>query len=327
EPGHARALHRRGPCPAPRPQPACRGRPRHRRAARQPAVPGPRARGSRHPRSAGGVAAGTGMDRFAAGPPRRGQVARGGARRRAPRAARAPGPEPRERPAHLAARREHRRARTLERRGGRGRRACSRRRGADRRGRAPPARDLGMCKDLARSSGLTVAAGTSGFRPPEQERHGRVDARADIWAMSALLSWLAKGSRRPAALTRALSRGMAENPRRRPADVEAWLASIEEALAEPPADPPAEASAPAAHAETAEAGAAPARPRRRARMALAAVLLVVGLAAGLGLGERVWHDPPVAAADGVSVAIDGPEEVSVGETATFTADVTGAETW
>src|SRR5699024_10455054 len=33
------------------------------------------------------------------------------------------------------------------------------------------------------------------------------------------------------------------------------------------------------------------------------------------------------AADGVSVAIDGPEEVSVGETATFTADVTGAETW
>ena len=187
--------------------------------------------------------------------------------------------------------------------------------------------DLGMCKDLARSSGLTVAAGTSGFRPPEQERHGRVDARADIWAMSALLSWLAKGSRRPAALTRALSRGMAENPRRRPADVEAWLASIEEALAEPPADPPAEASAPAAHAETAEAGAAPARPRRRARLALAAVLLVVGLAAGLGLGERVWHDPPVAAADGVSVAIDGPDEVSVGETATFTADVTGAETW
>src|SRR5699024_4883926 len=85
--------------------------------------------------------------------------------------------------------------------------------------------------------------------------------------------------------------------------------------------PMAGGSAPAAHAERAEAGAAPARPRRRARMARAAVLLVVGLAAGLGLGERVWHDPPVAAADGVSVAIDGPEEVSVGETATFTADV------
>src|SRR5699024_796385 len=136
-----------------------------------------------------------------------------------------------------------------------------------------------------------------------------------IWGRSALRSWLAKGSRRPAALTRALSRGMAENPRRRPADVEAWLASIEEALAEPPADPPAEASAPAAHAETAEAGAAPARPRRRARMALAAVLRVVGFAAGLGRGAGVWHDPPVdAAADaplaetGVGSLPDGPDE-------------------
>src|SRR5690606_41467786 len=30
--------------------------------------------------------------------------------------------------------------------------------------------DLGMCKDLALSSGLTVAGGTAGFRPPEQDR-------------------------------------------------------------------------------------------------------------------------------------------------------------
>ena len=29
--------------------------------------------------------------------------------------------------------------------------------------------DLGMCKDLAVNSGLTVAGGTSGFRPPEQD--------------------------------------------------------------------------------------------------------------------------------------------------------------
>ena len=190
--------------------------------------------------------------------------------------------------------------------------------------------DLGMCKDLARSSGLTVAAGTSGFRPPEQERHGRVDARADIWAMSALLAWIAEGPRRPTAFTRALARGMAENPRRRPADVEAWLARIEEALAEPPATPPADPSASTSQGGTApdgDAAPASARLRRGARMALAAVLLVVGLAAGLGLGERVWHDPPVAAADGTSVTIDGPEELAVGETGTFTAEVTGAETW
>ena len=179
--------------------------------------------------------------------------------------------------------------------------------------------DLGMCKDLARSSGLTVAAGTSGFRPPEQERHGRVDARADIWAISALLEWIVQGSRMPSALTRSLTRGMAENPRRRPADVEAWLKSIEEALAPPPAEAPAPA-------EEQPSPAPPAR-RRRPRIILAAALLVVGLAAGLGLGEQIWHDAPVAAADSASLGISGPEELAVGEEARFTASVEGAESW
>ena len=41
--------------------------------------------------------------------------------------------------------------------------------------------DLGMCKDLARSSGLTVAAGTDGFRPPEQSRQiGRASCRERV---------------------------------------------------------------------------------------------------------------------------------------------------
>ena len=177
--------------------------------------------------------------------------------------------------------------------------------------------DLGMCKDLARSSGMTVAAGTSGFRPPEQERHGRVDARADIWAISALLAWIAQGAKMPAAFDRALSRGMAEKPRRRPADVDTWLASIEEALADPPAAP-----------STAEQHQAPAPVnRRRPRVVLALGLVIVGLAAGLGLGEWVWHDPPVAVADDASLAIDGPDELSVGETATFTAEVEGVDSW
>src|SRR5699024_2734574 len=43
--------------------------------------------------------------------------------------------------------------------------------------------DLGMCKDLAMNSGLTVSGGTAGFRPPEQAGPGMVDIRADIWAM------------------------------------------------------------------------------------------------------------------------------------------------
>lgn len=178
--------------------------------------------------------------------------------------------------------------------------------------------DLGMCKDLARSSGLTVAAGTSGFRPPEQERHGRVDARADIWAASALLRWLSRDAPLPAAFGRALARGQADAPRRRPADVEAWLASLEEALADPPE----------AAAETGEQTGAPPRPaRRRLHAVLALVLVAVGLAAGLSLGERIWHDPPVAADDGASLAITGPDQLAVGEQATFTASTEGLETW
>ena len=180
--------------------------------------------------------------------------------------------------------------------------------------------DLGMCKDLARSSGLTVAAGTSGFRPPEQERHGRIDARADIWAASALLRWLSRDSSLPAAFTRALARGQADNPRRRPADVDTWLASLEEALADPPQ--------PTTDTESDAQSSAPPRPaRRRLRLALALALVVVGLAAGLGLGERVWHDPPVTAADGASLAITGPDQLAVGEQATFTASTEGVENW
>lgn len=178
--------------------------------------------------------------------------------------------------------------------------------------------DLGICKDLARSSGMTVAVGTSGFRPPEQERHGRVDARADIWAMSAVLKWISDGAALPTAFHRALTRGMAENPRRRPVDAGAWLASIEAALAEPPVA--------SAEPAAAEAPAAP-TPRRRIRALLAIGLLVMGLVSGIGLGELIWHDRPVAAADGASLAIDGPEEVTVGDTATFTADVAGVDSW
>ena len=123
----------------------------------------------------------------------------------------------------------------------------------------------------------------------------------------------------PTAFDRALARGKAENPGRRPADVETWLESIEEALAEPAA---ARAPEPAE-----QASASTSTARRRPRLVLAAVLVVVGLAAGLGLGEQIWHDPPVAVADGSSLAISGPEKVSVGETSTFTANVEGVESW
>ncbi|WP_341854490.1 hypothetical protein [Brachybacterium sp. GPGPB12] len=93
--------------------------------------------------------------------------------------------------------------------------------------------DLGMCKDLARGSGLTVAAGTDGFRPPEQSRPGTVDIRADIWAMSASLRWLIDDAEMPQALQDVLTRGLSEDPDARQAEATEWIAEVEESLAPP----------------------------------------------------------------------------------------------
>ena len=53
--------------------------------------------------------------------------------------------------------------------------------------------DLGLSKDMALASGLTVGAGTAGFTPPEQGAGGWVDVRSDIWSASALMVWLGQG--------------------------------------------------------------------------------------------------------------------------------------
>ncbi|MEL7977316.1 protein kinase [Isoptericola sp. F-RaC21] len=168
--------------------------------------------------------------------------------------------------------------------------------------------DLGMSKDLARSSGLTVAGGTEGFRPPEQDGPGTVDTRADLWAMSALVTWLAEGADLPRALDAALGRSLADSPARRHPDAAAWLADVERALA--PADG---ASAPDR-----------ARPRRTTVVAVATAA-VLGL--GAGAGATAWLDRPHSAAGSASVAISGPTTATVGAPVTLTADVTGAEHW
>jgi DNA replication protein DnaC/tRNA A-37 threonylcarbamoyl transferase component Bud32 len=54
--------------------------------------------------------------------------------------------------------------------------------------------DLGLVKDLALNSGFTSAGGTEGFRPPElRSGPARIDARADLWSLSALIVWLITG--------------------------------------------------------------------------------------------------------------------------------------
>lgn len=194
--------------------------------------------------------------------------------------------------------------------------------------------DLGMCKDLARSSGLTVAAGTDGFRPPEQSRPGTVDIRADIWAMSALLRWLIDDTDMPQALQDVLARGLSEDPGSRQAEATQWIAEIEEALAPPPPALPAGGTAPGADGDSAAnapAGAvagstrADIGPRRRALLvALPALALGVGLGAGALLGLDA--SAPSAAGDS-SLAIAGPDEIQVSEQAVFTAEVEGVDSW
>ncbi|MCL6674075.1 serine/threonine-protein kinase, partial [Streptomyces panaciradicis] len=47
--------------------------------------------------------------------------------------------------------------------------------------------DLGLAKSLAQASGLTQAAGSAGYRPPEQASAGSgIDARADVYSLGAL---------------------------------------------------------------------------------------------------------------------------------------------
>ena len=171
-----------------------------------------------------------------------------------------------------------------------------------------------MCKDLARSSGMTVAAGTSGFRPPEQERHGVVDKRVEHpWAMSALMEWLADGARMPPAFTRA------SRPRESGEPAEAARGRRDLAR-EHRGSTRGPARSGTGLPRTGSRPASPAAPPSPVAGVLPAVaLLIIGLLVGLGFGKPVWDDPPVAASDGASLAIDGPETLAEGESATYSA--------
>ncbi|MEU5599347.1 serine/threonine-protein kinase [Streptomyces sp. NPDC020298] len=47
--------------------------------------------------------------------------------------------------------------------------------------------DLGLAKSLAQASGLTLAAGSAGYQPPEQAEPGTgIDARADVYGLGAV---------------------------------------------------------------------------------------------------------------------------------------------
>ncbi|MEU6372387.1 serine/threonine-protein kinase [Streptomyces sp. NPDC046909] len=55
--------------------------------------------------------------------------------------------------------------------------------------------DLGLAKTLAEASGLTLAAGSAGYRPPEQAEPGAgIDARADVYSLGAVGYHLVTGA-------------------------------------------------------------------------------------------------------------------------------------
>lgn len=168
--------------------------------------------------------------------------------------------------------------------------------------------DLGLAKDLRRSSGLTVAGGTDGFRPPEQRTGpGRIDERADLWALSALVHWLlteaapdtdgradpaARAARLddavrrlglPTALRDPVLAGLADDPGERPADVATWRTAMRAALvppapvAPPSARPPDPSSPPRPPAPGPPSAG---RNARRRRVGRAAALVAAGALVG-----------------------------------------------
>jgi eukaryotic-like serine/threonine-protein kinase len=211
--------------------------------------------------------------------------------------------------------------------------------------------DLGLCKDLAVHSGPTVASGTEGFRAPEQRGPPtRVDARADLWALSALLVWLITGDPPDGqrvvtavsaagfsrSLGEALETSLADDPRRRHPDVATWLEAVEDGLA------PAARLAPAAHRSSATDEPTTARPSRRQSATLTIAALAVGavLGAGAMLATSTRDDPAtvvtrlgdnqieaVFTAGAARLAIIGPAEARAGETVTFDAEQRDVDGW
>jgi hypothetical protein len=218
--------------------------------------------------------------------------------------------------------------------------------------------DLGVSKDLAVASGLTVATGTSGFAPPEQRESGRtIDHRADIWAASALVVWLAI-DRAPddagrwrhemgtagwsPGLVQAMERGLALRPDDRYPTIDEWRYVLEESLRPPPAEPTRLGDPMAAQRDRWHGPDRAGRWRWSRRLA---VVGAVGLAALVGgvvdaTAERAFDGRTVTTTstaegavktvveeNGVRITMEGPTAVAVDEPVHLTARVEGAEDW
>lgn len=211
--------------------------------------------------------------------------------------------------------------------------------------------DLGVSKDLAEASGLTLAAGTSGFAPPEQREPGlRVDRRADVWAASALLVWLGtdrapdsagrwqtdlQATGWPSGVASVLAGGLAEEPDDRYSTIDEWLTAVDGALQ------PSAAAGDARH-EDVPGTSGPQHVRRRAWLAVPlGGALLVGAATGVAATRDRSSGPDVRTEtldggelrtvaesdDGIVVRLDGPTEARVGEEIVLSGTVEGTDHW
>lgn len=185
--------------------------------------------------------------------------------------------------------------------------------------------DLGLAKSLAQASGLTMAAGSEGYRPPEQAEPGAgIDARADVYGLGALGYHLVTGTVpgppgrvvRPDRLRPGLAPGVCDALLRAlsPDREDRWptaLAFAEELdrLAEAASAVPAPEPAPGTHpAPTPEATSVAAPPsvttaaRRPRKLLLPAVLAAVAVVVGGSVAAVLLHRSPPAKDDGVRVA-------------------------
>ena len=184
--------------------------------------------------------------------------------------------------------------------------------------------DLGMCKDLAVNSGLTVAGGTAGFRPPEMASGpALVDTRADLWSLSAVVAWLCEGSELQTIAAPVLNRSLAVAPEDRHPDAGSWLADLETVLSPPAPAPPRDAAQPA---DTGD-GSAPSRWDVVSKPAVG-VLLGAVLVTGLGGGWLLRGDGvPPDTTETARIAVTGPETATTGIPMTFTVQHTGVDSW